>query len=98
MPGNLLGQWKHTFANGSSLEGRTSWEHTGHGLASLPFAYTAIDSELQYDFSLGSRNDLVWGMDYKGENYISTASPGHSLLPASPDVDTYVRQIFDDRE
>ncbi len=89
LAGNLLGQWQHTFANGSSLEAQTSWDHIDYGLGKLPTSITAIGSGLQYHFSLGPRNDLVWGADFRQQDFLASSSPGNSLQPARQSIESY---------
>jgi iron complex outermembrane receptor protein len=89
LAGNLMGQWQHTFANGSSLEGRVSWDRIDYGLGKLPTSITAVGSELQYHFSWGSRNDLVWGADFRQQDFLASSSPGNSLVPARQSLESY---------
>jgi iron complex outermembrane receptor protein len=89
LSGTMAGRWQHTFRNESSLETRVSWEHTEHGLALLPVGYSSIESELLYHFSLGSRNDVTWGADYRTARYRSTNTTLVGLQPANAAVDSY---------
>lgn len=87
--GNLFGQWQHTFANGSSLEARASWDHIDYGLSKLPSSLNAAAAELQYHFTLGSRNDLVAGASFRQENFTIGSSPGNSLNPPQQSLGSY---------
>ena len=77
LSGNLLGQWEHKFSDGSALQGRFTWDRVEHGVGELPMGYTALDGQLQYHFSLGERNDLVWGAEYRAQSYAASVTPGH---------------------
>jgi iron complex outermembrane receptor protein len=95
LSGTMAGRWQHTFSNESSLEARASWEHTEHGLALLPVGYSSIESELLYHFSLGSRNEVTWGADYRTARFRSTSTPLVGLQPANAAVDSYYSFLED---
>ena len=95
LSGTMATHWQHTFSNESSLEGRVSWEHVEHGLALLPLGYTAVETELVYHFSLGSRNDVTWGADYRASRYLSTSTTQVALQPANAAVDSYASFLED---
>jgi len=95
LSGTIAARWQHVFSNESSVEARTSWDHTEHGLGLLPLGYTTVESELLYHFGLGSRNDVTWGVDYRAARYISTATALVSLQPANAADDSYATFIQD---
>jgi iron complex outermembrane recepter protein len=62
--GNLQAQYEHTFSNGSELTWLTYFDR----FQRYDEAYNTernIDSEFQYHFKMGSRNDLMAGAGYR---------------------------------
>ena len=84
--GDTAVSWQHTFRNGSSLETRGSWEHIDYGDRTLPLTYDDTQIEMKYHMALGSRQDVVWGLNYVGASYrFGTGgkvgmNPAHSIL------------------
>jgi iron complex outermembrane receptor protein len=67
--GNVMSSWRHLFRNGSSLEARGSWESVDRGEPSVSLNYSTSEGELKYHTTLGSRQDLIAGFDFKGADY-----------------------------
>jgi iron complex outermembrane receptor protein len=62
--GNLQGQYNHTFSNGSELSLLSYFDRfQRHDEAEN--VVQKIDTQLQYHFAVGSRNDLMAGVDYR---------------------------------
>ncbi len=67
--GNVLGHWVHTFDNGSgtSLQISSDYEHR-RSQFEVDAVREMTDVDFNYHLSLGSRNDVVWGLGYRFEN------------------------------
>jgi iron complex outermembrane recepter protein len=76
--GNLTGSWQHKFAGDSSLTFKTYYDNNVRKEAYYEQAFDTVDLDLQYEFSLGTWNNLSTGLGYryiKGdfvENYQAT--------------------------
>ncbi len=62
--GNVQGQYDHTFANGSDLTLLTYFDRVNRNEVGNNVEQK-VDSELQYHFKIGSRQDLVAGAGYR---------------------------------
>jgi iron complex outermembrane recepter protein len=84
--GSTAVSWQHTFRNGSTLDTRGSFEHIDHGDLTLPLTYDDTQIEMKYHMALGSRQDVIWGVDYVGAGYRFgnggpiKMNPPHSIL------------------
>jgi iron complex outermembrane receptor protein len=62
--GFFLSRWKHTFRDGSSLTLQAYYDQ--RHLDSYYFQHSdTVDFDLQHNFSLGSRNNMIWGFGYR---------------------------------
>ena len=51
------------------MEARLFWSHVEYGDANVPLNYTDFGFEFEHHRSLGSRHDLVWGVNYREGKY-----------------------------
>jgi len=63
---NVLAHWQHTLSEQTTIEGRISWDHMDYGDGNVPEHVSTVDAEFQEHTRLGDRNDLIWGLEYKG--------------------------------
>lgn len=61
---NAVGQWTHTFANGSDLSTQAYFDRFRRFDQALNVVDTG-DVELRYHFHIGRRHDIVSGFDYR---------------------------------
>lgn len=66
--GNLLGRWTHDFSEDSGLIVQTYYDYFSPEQLGIVYNSQTFDLDGQYRFALGSRNDVIWGADYR---YIS---------------------------
>ena len=79
-----LGEWKHAFSNGSDSILRVYYEkHQRSGL-DIDLQRDTYDVDFQHNFSVGSRQQITWGLGYRysADQTIAT-DKGLVLLPAS---------------
>jgi iron complex outermembrane recepter protein len=63
--GNILGRWTHTFLNGSEVSLQAYFDKS-HVFANEVHDFANIGNiDFQHHLSIGSRNDLVWGLSYR---------------------------------
>ncbi|MGH6991242.1 MAG: TonB-dependent receptor plug domain-containing protein, partial [Stellaceae bacterium] len=83
--GDLLGKWRHRFANGSALQVLTYYDNTTRAAAAASgggWVFDAYDLEVQHSFHLNSSNAIVWGVGDRVERYATSNTPSLGFLPA----------------
>ncbi len=63
--GNLLGRWAHTFSDSSDLKLQLYHDRTTRETAVFQERRDTYDLDLQHNFQLGERHNLVWGAGYR---------------------------------
>ncbi len=83
--GNILARWNHTLANGSQMTLQVYDDYTRHLDMGFVDSQNTVDLDFQHHITLGSRNDVVWGLgsrviapDY-GHGYDFTIVPNERL-------------------
>ena len=72
---NVLGRWTHDFAEGNQLQVQGYFDHTRRDAGFFAESRDTVDVDAQHRFSLGSRNELVWGLGYRlSSDHISKES------------------------
>jgi iron complex outermembrane receptor protein len=80
--GNIMARWQHQISEQASVEWRISWDHMDYGDANVPQRDTSVDVQFQNHVSLGERNDLIWGLEYKGAVADITPTPAFHVTPS----------------
>jgi iron complex outermembrane receptor protein len=78
--GNILGRWTHTFLNGSDISLQAYFDKV-HIFSYDQDRETIGDIDFQHHLSLGSRNDIVWGLSYRAS---ANRFRGDSLITLNP--------------
>jgi iron complex outermembrane receptor protein len=78
--GSLLGAWKHTYSDGSDMSVQSYFDRYERDDA-LGEGRATFDLSFQDHFRWGSRQDFVWGMDYR---YSSSHSVGSLFISLNP--------------
>jgi iron complex outermembrane recepter protein len=63
--GNVLARWTHTFAKGSDISLQAYFDKSAAFANGEHDNATIGDLEFQNHLNLGSRNDVVWGLNYR---------------------------------
>jgi iron complex outermembrane recepter protein len=63
--GNIIGSWQHKFGNDSSLSFKTYYDNNNREESYYEFTFNTLDLDLQYEFSLGTWNNLTTGLGYR---------------------------------
>ena len=87
--GDLLARWEHTISEQSSLEGQISWEDERISDPQAPISFHILDVEVKHHITLGSRNDVIWGVDGRFAAYQTQATPNFAFRPANTDKLNY---------
>ncbi len=66
---DLLTRWEHTLAGGSTVEVQASWTYSGIQNPQVPVHYNIGELEIKHHVALGSRQDVIWGLDVRQANY-----------------------------
>jgi iron complex outermembrane receptor protein len=66
---DVLARWEHTLANGSRTSLQLYYDYVHRvGDAGVAEYHRTIDVEFQHRMAVGSRHDVVWGLDYRFDN------------------------------
>ena len=63
--GNILGRWTHTFLNGSDVSLQAYFDKSQTSANGVQDFASIGDIDFQHHLSIGSRNDVVWGLSYR---------------------------------
>jgi iron complex outermembrane receptor protein len=83
--GNILGRWNHTLANGSEMSLQVYDDYSRHLDTGFVDSQNTVDLDFQHHVTLGSRNDVVWGLGARvidsayGAGYDFTIVPNRRL-------------------
>jgi iron complex outermembrane receptor protein len=94
--GNVLGRWTHDFSDDSGLIVQAYYDYFSPEQIGVKYISDTADLDAQYRFALGSRNDVIWGADYR---YISDKlSPSYylSFNPAKQDEQLFSSFVQDE--
>jgi iron complex outermembrane recepter protein len=83
--GNIMARWQHEISEQASVEWRISWDHMDYGDANVPQRATTVDLQFQNHLLLGERNDLIWGVEFKGAAAFMPATANFNVMPAHSD-------------
>lgn len=74
---NLIGRWTRTFDDHSGFTGEAYWDHVQRQLLGLNGRVDQLNIDFSHHFEAGSRNAIVWGLNYR---LTSDATNGLSYL------------------
>jgi len=94
---NILGRWDHVYANGSdsSLQVSTDYEHRRSHME-VDAVREMTDLDFIHRISLGSRNDVVWGVGYRYENDRLLPGTYTTISPAESDDSLFSTFVQDE--
>jgi iron complex outermembrane recepter protein len=76
--GHLLGRWTRDFSKNSDMALQVSYDRFHRDVFDLEEVINTFDVDFQHHFALGSRSDVVWGVDYRlvaDHNYSDSRGP-----------------------
>jgi iron complex outermembrane receptor protein len=80
--GNILGRWKHTLSGGSDLQIQMYYDRVNRVQATQAEHRDTWDLDLTHHISLGSRNDVVWGLGARvSPAYLPQIVPTYFFIP-----------------
>jgi iron complex outermembrane receptor protein len=67
---NILGRWNHDFQGAGALQIQAYYDHASRKIQSGggQFKLDTLDLDVQHSFSVGARNDVVWGGGVRSAN------------------------------
>jgi iron complex outermembrane receptor protein len=91
--GNLVGRWTKNLSDVSSLKLQIYYDHTHREIPGLfREDLDVVDLDFQHRFPLGSRQDIVWGLDFRQSDDHVGNSAVLAFLP--PDLTTRLYSGF----
>jgi len=67
--GNILTRWQRSLSDTDNLSLQLYYDHTERDMLVSPQKFNTIDLDFQHRFSLGSYQDIVWGLGYRFSQY-----------------------------
>ncbi len=94
--GNVLGRWTRNFSNASTLTVQAYYDRTVRNTPIFSETRDTGDFDLQHRFTLGDRQEVVWGLGYRatGDNLKNTLNV--TILPASRTLQLFSAFVQDD--
>jgi len=80
--GDLLAKWDHTLPGGSDLSVQTFYNRYNRLSSGFRNILDSFDVEFQHHLAVGSRQDVVWGFDYRHTNNSLTSGYSVTFSPA----------------
>jgi iron complex outermembrane recepter protein len=96
---NVLGRWTHTLAPDSSLNLQVYYDHTWRRdiPSTITDDLTTFDFDLQHGFPLGSRHNILWGVEFRlMQDEAVTSTPLVGLVPPRRDMNLYSGFVQDE--
>jgi iron complex outermembrane recepter protein len=69
--GNILGEWKHKISDRSSITVRAYYDRYAESEADVDKSLDVTDVEMEHHFAFSPRQELVWGLGYRGSKHDS---------------------------
>jgi iron complex outermembrane recepter protein len=81
--GNALGKWNHNFSDKSNIQVQSYFDNTRRLVEGLwEEVRDTVDMEMQHSFSLGERNALIWGGNFRTSHGRTVGTDPLYFLPA----------------
>ncbi|MGH9358492.1 MAG: TonB-dependent receptor plug domain-containing protein [Terriglobia bacterium] len=95
---DILGRWDHALAGGSHTELQMYFERVQLYNTSIALRRNTFDLEFQHHIALGSRHDVVWGLDYRNNSFVTAGSLRVAFNPATLNTSLYGAFVQDEIE
>jgi len=76
--GNILGRWNHSLSNGSDTSLQVYYDRYNRLDEGLNEARNTVDLDFQHHLTVGSRQEIVWGLGYRSTS--DHVTPGNALV------------------
>ena len=77
--GDMMANWEHTLANGSQISLQVYYDYVHRfGDEGVDQYSRTTDVEFQHHLSIGARQDVVWGLDYRVDDTSLTGTTAYS--------------------
>ena len=80
--GDFLGRWNHSLANGSEFSLQAYYDHFDRIDQAIDEKLNTFDVDFQHHLAWGSRQDIVWGLDFR--RYVDSLAPGYDVIFTPP--------------
>jgi iron complex outermembrane receptor protein len=67
--GNILSRWQRTLNDSDNLSLQLYYDHTERNMLVSPQTFNVVDLDFQHQLTLGSSQDIVWGLGYRFSQY-----------------------------
>lgn len=94
--GNILSRWNHVFSSRSDTTLQFYFDRYGRDGPESREDRNTFDLDFQHHLALGSRNDLIWGADYRHSADVTLGTIDQAWLPASRTVHLFSTFVQDE--
>ena len=94
--GDILGRWKHTLGNGSDMTLQFYYDGYHRVDRALSETRNTLDFDFQHHLTIGSRQEIVWGLGYRTTTDNTTAGYAVEYDPAQRRDNLFSAFVQDD--
>ncbi len=73
--GNILSKWQRTLSDTNTLSLQMYFDHSENSMPVSPQIFNTVDLDFQQRFSLGTQQEIVWGLGYRHNQYEISNTP-----------------------
>lgn len=94
--GDILGRWNHTLANGSDMTLQFYYDGYHRVDRALSETRNTLDFDFQHHLTIGSRQEIVWGLGYRTTSDFTTGGYAVEYDPAQRRDNLFSAFVQDD--
>jgi len=94
--GNVLGRWTRVFSASSELKLQVYYDRTEREAVIFREERDTVDLDLQHQFALGERNNVVWGFGYRVTSDREANNPTITFTPDNRTVHLFSAFVQDE--
>jgi iron complex outermembrane receptor protein len=79
--GNVVARWQHIFSEASSVEVHFSYDHMFRNDPQITADVHTLDYGFHQHLLIGSRHDVIWGITFRDNDFLSTPGPALRMNP-----------------
>ena len=87
--GDVLGRWNHIFSSRSDTTLQIYFDRYDRDGPESEEGRDTFDIDFQHHLSLGTRNDFIWGADYRYTSDVTVGTIDQAWLPAGQALDLF---------
>ncbi|MEI6213790.1 MAG: TonB-dependent receptor [Desulfuromonadales bacterium] len=73
--GNILTRWQHSVSASDNFSLQLYYDHSERNMLVSPQKFNTVDLDFQHKFAFGGRQDVIWGVGYRFNQYELVNTP-----------------------